>query len=74
MSESVDNIFQMENGRNALERGNSNDSSNVWQNLFQSLTQPKHNTINISQLENYINDATDEEVHSIFYYLHIEDF
>ena len=54
----------------SLERGvsiDSNVSTNSdypWQDVFEKLKQPGDNTIDISELENYIKSSTDDEVFS----------
>ena len=54
----------------SLERGVSidsnvsTDSDYPWQDVLEKLKQPKDNTIDISELENYIKSSTDDEVFS----------
>ena len=54
----------------SLERGISIDSNvstnsdHPWQDVFEKLKQPRDNTIDISELENYIKSSTDDEVNS----------
>ena len=39
-----------------------NVSTNSWQDVFEKLKQPRDNTIDISELENYIKSSTVDEV------------
>ena len=54
----------------SLERGISIDSNvstnsdHPWQDVFEKLKQPRDNTIDISELENYIKSSTDDEVNN----------
>ena len=75
---STDIISQMENGENQIElisvelRNHNEDSQpnrmrDEWQGLFETLSQPGDNAIDIAELENHIKDASSQEVTILFF-------
>ena len=74
---STDIISQMENGGNGIElssvplRNHNEDTQpnrtrDEWQGLFENLSQPGDNAIDIAELENHIKDSSSQEVTILF--------